>query len=75
MADLESLLAEVEATRALGETSTDGLLTAYAALTHRLHEARVAPVTAARFRRDYEDDLMAQRNLIRAEILRRTGDL
>lgn len=60
------LLADVEAAAALERTSTDSLLTAYAALTHRIHETPHGPA---------QQDLRAQRDLIRAEVLRRTGDL
>jgi hypothetical protein len=63
---LRRLLAEAEAAGQLRETGTDALLTTYASLTHRIHGAR--PTLAAA-------DLLAQRDLIRAEILRRTGDL
>lgn len=64
-----------EARDALEQTSTDVLLTTFAVLTHRIHEAKQAPVTCARERGDYEDDLRAQRDAIRVEILQRTGDL
>lgn len=70
----QELAEGLEAAQVLREMSTDGLLTSYAALTHRIHAAKDAPVTCGRAG-DWEDDLRAQRDLIRAEILRRTGDL
>lgn len=65
----EDLLGEVDATQALAATSTSDLLTAYATLTHRMHAARV------RRQGGREIEFRQQRDLIRAEILRRTGDL
>jgi hypothetical protein len=56
--------AQQEAQAALRATSTDALLDSIIRLTHRIHEAPAHHVT----------DLRAQRDLIRAEILRRTGD-
>jgi hypothetical protein len=58
--------AQQEAQAALRATSTDDLLTRFAALTHAIHDVRGIA--------DAEDDLRAVRDLIRAEILRRTGD-
>jgi hypothetical protein len=55
-----------EAQAALRATSTDALLDTFAALTHRMHQAQTG--------RENEHTLRAQRDLIRAEILRRTGD-
>lgn len=71
-----------EARDALEQTSTDALLTTFAALTHRIHEAD-RTVRAERqggyeraLRRSVERaaDLRAQRDAIRVEILQRTGD-
>jgi hypothetical protein len=65
------------ATPALHDTSDAGLLTAYAALTHRIHEAakvdRGAKVVTAEQVTDATrvDDLRTQRDLVRDEILRR----
>lgn len=60
-------LAERQAARLLAETSNDGLLQTFAALTHRIHAAeRVeAPVPT---------DLRLQRDMVRTEILRRMGE-
>lgn len=63
------LAAGLEAASALRTTSTDGLLTSFAALTHRIHAAEQERRPIA------ERDFRAQRDLIRAEILHRTGDL
>jgi hypothetical protein len=65
----EDLLAQVDATQVLAATSTSDLLTAYATLTHRMHAARVMRQA------DREIKFRQQRDMIRAEILRRTGDL
>lgn len=63
---LEGLLADVEALAALEATSTEGLLRAFASLTHAIHDTPHGPA---------QQDLRAQRDLVRAEVLRRTGDL
>lgn len=63
---LDGLAADVAAAAALEQTSTDGLLRAYACLTHRIHETPRGPAL---------DSARAQRDLVRAEVLRRTGDL
>lgn len=69
-----------EAREALEQTSTDALLTAFAALTHRIHAAAEdyhasAPrSTEERTALHRETDLRAQRDAIRLEILQRTGD-
>lgn len=65
------LAAGLEAASALRATSTDGLLTSFAALTHRMHEYDLN----LRSDREAHANFRAQRDLIRAEILRRTGDL
>lgn len=52
----------------------DLLRTAYA-LTHRIHEARKAPLTMARTAGDYLPDLMASREIVSTEIRRRTRPL
>lgn len=81
----DALLEEIEAAQTLAATSTDGLLTAFAAVTHRIDVAKrdrynVAPSRGGRLE-DWEaakervKDLRAERDLIRAEILTRTGDL
>lgn len=60
----------LEAASALRATSTDGLLMTFATLTHRIHAHETAHPEYP-----FADGLRAQRDLIRAEILRRTGDL
>lgn len=56
-----------EARDTLRATSTGALLDTLIQLTHRIHESP--------FRNpEHTADLRAQRDLIRAEILRRTGD-
>lgn len=60
------LLADLDAAAALERTSTDGLLRAFASLTHAIHDTAHGPA---------QQDLRAQRDLVRAEVLRRTGDL
>lgn len=65
-----------DAESALRGTSTPALLRAAYALTHRLHDAKSQGPggrTARVARRQHIADLWAQRNLITAEILRRTG--
>lgn len=72
------LLADVEATRALQDTTTDGLLTAYAALTHQIHSHSMSEggtPTDRGLREAAIASRRSERDLIRAEILRRTGDL
>lgn len=59
----------------LGDAKTEVLLRAFATLTHKIHATRDAPLTCAREKGWYEEDLRNQRDLIRDEILRRTGDL
>ena len=59
-----------ELAETLRSTSTESLLTTFAALTHRIHEAQRAPITRGQTG-DWEDDLQTQRDLIQAEILRR----
>lgn len=54
-----------EARDALRVTSDEGLLSAFARLTHRIHQA-----TRQRDK-DLEQDLRAQRDLVKGEILRR----
>lgn len=55
----------------LAATTTDGLLTAFASLTHRLHALeRSGPHHLAD---EPATDIRAQRDLIRTEILRRAG--
>ena len=54
-----------EARAALLVTTTRALLRAYASLTHKIHGAAAGEAA---------DDLRAQRALVEAEILRRTGD-
>lgn len=66
------LAAGLEAASALRATSTDGLLTSFAQLTHRIGAAETG---SKGLRCRTTVDLRAQRDLIRAEILRRTGDL
>lgn len=56
----------------LRATSTQALLRTFAALTHRLHAARANLTTPARI--TAYQDLRAQRDLVEAEVLRRTGD-
>lgn len=51
----------------ISATSTDGLLTAFASLTHRIH-------TCSHDKGSLAADLYEQRDLIKAEILRRTGE-
>jgi hypothetical protein len=68
----------LEARRALAASSTDDLLTAYATLTHRIHSHSMADSSAPSDRGLREAaivGLRAQRDLIRTEILHRTGDL
>lgn len=76
---LAAMLAETDAAGALRETSTDALLTTFAALTHRIHAADKralhGPERLARAADHTASDLRAQRDLVRAEVLRRTGDL
>lgn len=79
------LIDQIEATIALQETTTDGLLTAFAAVTHRIDVAKrdrynSAPSRGGRLEdwnaaKERVADLRAERDLIRAEVLRRTGDL
>lgn len=61
---LAGLAADLRAAEALRATTTEGLLRAYAALTHRIGT-----------RNGRQGEARAQRDLIQAEILRRTGDL
>jgi hypothetical protein len=66
--------AQQEAQAALRATSTDGLVSAIIQLTHRIHVGegrgtRSRPMTEVEVA-----SLRAERDLIRAEILRRTGD-
>lgn len=63
----------------LAEASTEALLDTFAALTHRIHEATEAttralgtPYGLTRGQRQV-DGLRAQRDLVRAEVLRRAG--
>ena len=77
---LEGLAADVDAAAALEQTSTDGLLRAFASLTHQIdaaHREREDARGAAGYARRHNAiaDLRAQRDLVRAEILRRAGDL
>lgn len=67
--------AEDQAAQALAGTPTPQLLRAAYALTHRIHDGCPDSVsTHPRGRADYMADLRAQRDLIDAEVLRRTGD-
>lgn len=75
---LRVLLDATDAAGALRETSTDALLTSFATLTHRIHNEQdhgAVSVEHAAAKRAHLADLRAQRDLIRAEVLRRTGDL
>jgi hypothetical protein len=75
---LEELLAEVDETQPLAKASTETLLNAAFALTHRIHAARMSPVGLPKKYLEVQGliaRLRKQRDLIRAEILRRTGDL
>ena len=71
--------AEEVARKALAATSTDGLLRAFAALTHRMHaETELCSETDGERHDEHvlrRADLREQRDPIRDEILRRTGDL
>lgn len=79
--DTSSIVHE-QAQQALRATSADDLLTKFAQLTHRIHEA-VAQCGSGNAHQPHRyckglavgaPDLRAQRDLIRAEILRRAGD-
>lgn len=59
----------------LQNTTTDGLLTAFAALTHRIHAAEHPTPRLTIIQSETVTNLRAQRDLIRTEILSRTGDL
>ena len=65
------LSADEAKAHALAATSTEGLLTTFAALTHRMDEAdRLKNIIGTR----PLADLRTQRDAVRDEILRRTGD-
>lgn len=78
--------ATTEAAAALAATSTTDLLTKAYALTHRIHEAEAdlakhrstgkgpRAMVARAWARQNASDLRAARDLITAEVLRRTGD-
>ena len=72
-------MADPEERRLLAATSTVLLLTAFAALTHRMHaETDLCAETDGEGHDEHvlrRADLREQRDLIRDEILRRTGDL
>lgn len=62
----------IPADQALAATSNEGLLRAFAALTHRMHEKRNEPLTLTmRPGRTTLTDLREQRDLVEAEVLRR----
>lgn len=71
------LAAQQDAAEALAATSTTELLRKAYALTHRIHEATatVRRTTGPHPARQTEADLRAARDLIDAELLRRTGEL
>lgn len=50
--------------------STDALLDALVVLTHQIHATRSDPSGL----RDHANDLRAQRDLVRGELLRRAGE-
>lgn len=61
-----------ETVAALAAASTTNLLTTAYALTHRLHDAETC-VSSGRRRGDYADELRRQRDMITAELERRTA--
>lgn len=60
-------LAERQAEEMLRRSTPEGLLDTYAALTHRQHAAKQVDGFVP-------PDLLVQREMVRAEILRRMGD-
>lgn len=61
-------LAERQAQRALEQTSAEALLQTYAALTHRIHAAEAVEGGGL------VSEVRLQRDMVRAEILRRMGE-
>lgn len=71
----ESLRAFDEAQAALAATSTPDLLRKAYTLTHRLDGPWPPECMTVQQFRSHQRDLRAQRDMIDAEVLRRTGDL
>lgn len=69
---------EKYAQAALKAADTDMLLQRFAGLTHRIHKVEAEPVKNGfekSQQRERAADLRAQRDLIKIEILTRTGDI
>lgn len=60
-----------EAAASIRSASPADLCRSFAWLTHRLHAAKEAPITAARTRGEYVDTLRAHRDAVEAEMIRR----